>query len=109
MIPACFARVRQRCIGRLYTHLRLIYPWVRKIRKTRNQLNLSVKEIRVGVGYTLNVRAAQRRMNARFHISLKFITGKGKKNKVVETMTNRVYSLRSGKVFFLADQYWSAT
>ena len=41
MIPACFARMRQRCIGRLYTYLRLIFPWVRKMRKTRNQLNRS--------------------------------------------------------------------
>ena len=38
-------------------------------------------------------------MNARFHISPKFIAAKGKKNKVVEIMTNRVCSLRFGKVF----------
>ena len=48
-------------------------------------------------------------MNACCYNFPKFITGNGKKNKVVETMTNRVYVLRSGKVFFLADQYLSAT
>jgi hypothetical protein len=38
-------------------------------------------------------------MNACCYNLPKFITGKGKKNKVVETVTNRVYSLRSVKVF----------
>jgi hypothetical protein len=33
---------------------------------------------------------AQRRMNARCHISPEFITSNGKKNRVIETLTNRV-------------------
>jgi len=45
MLTACFARVLQRCPGRLFIGFRFIFQAVRPIGKTRNQFTTTTPEI----------------------------------------------------------------